>query len=133
MCHKITVHSAAVSNMQYLQAFSPALHDTIMLELTKLRDLADPRDHCRVEAMCGELKGCYRLAIYTPESIRIIFRMLDDDRTEILAAEKLYKGEDITVEIDSAGFRSRVYDQPRLSKQLASARKGNMKGSASNG
>lgn len=113
---QIELTSEAQNNYLWLcEHLGKAVAEQVEEELIALAKSRDPRQHCHVKPMAtgGQCPGWYRLAIYTPVPLRIIFSLHEqrgDQWIEVHELDNLNEGVKHKVATERLGLRGWVYN-----------------------
>lgn len=112
---EIRVHDVCKRELDEIRRASPKTYDQILKDLKKMAAQSDPTQYVRVKPMYGIMRGYYRLAVYYPLSVRVIFRFMVKAQNglwfEINVSHRCYtsnKREKI-LQIVRVGYRCSVY------------------------
>lgn len=102
---KVTVHPAAVQDMQWLKENKPCAFESICATLDQLAKMRDPRQHKHVKEILYDAPGWWRLAIYE-HRIRVVFRLLQKIDGVIVEVEEITDHVPSALQVCRAGLRS---------------------------
>src|SRR3990167_9664962 len=83
---EVVVHELALPEVQALKKHDPCLFKRMIEDFKRMAAMSDPRRYCRTKALCGELSGWYRLAVYGSgnNSWRFLFRIIQESDRGVL-------------------------------------------------